>query len=201
MSHYFTNDSSLKSDLQSFEFLYRDQKLKFFTDSGVFSKTFIDFGSQVMLNNLIVDDSDMRLLDVGCGYGAMGLTLAKTYPHLDLEMVDVNQKALELCKQNAKNNAIDNVNIYESNVYEKVETLFDIVITNPPIRAGKEVVHNILEGAFDKLNSNGELWVVIQKKQGAPSAQKKMELVFGNCEVVAKEKGYFILKSIKKTGL
>ena len=84
-----------------------------------------------------------------------------------------------------------------SSIYENVSHCFDVIVSNPPIRAGKKVVFDILEKAYDHLNNQGELVIVIQKKQGAPSAKKKMEEVFGNCEIVKRDKGYFILKSIK----
>ena len=137
------------------------------------------------------------ILDVGCGYGPIGLSLAKSYENRNIHMVDVNHRALELAKRNAKNNNILNVSIYESYCYEGVKGKFAAILSNPPIRAGKKVVHGILEEAQHHLVDGGELWVVIQKKQGAPSAKKKMEEVYGNCEVISKDKGYFILRSIK----
>ncbi len=114
-----------------------------------------------------------------------------------VEMVDVNNRALELAKKNAVNNDVNNVNIHESSCYENVNGQFASIISNPPIRAGKEVVHTILADAHNLLVPGGELWIVIQKKQGAPSAMKKMEEVFGNCEVIERTKGYYILMSKK----
>ena len=111
-------------------------------------------------------------------------------------MLDVNHRALDLAKENSEKNHIDNVTILESDGLAEVQDdSCDMVVTNPPIRAGKSVVHGILEDAYEKLKADGELYVVIQKKQGMPSAKKKMEAVFGNVETLTKEKGYYILKS------
>ena len=128
----------------------------------------------------------------------MGLAYGKAYPELSIEMIDVNERALVLALENAEKNGIKNVDIHESNLYDAVKkTHYEIIISNPPIRAGKTVVHTILEKAFDYLAENGQLVIVIQKKQGAPSAQKKMEEVFGNCERIQWDKGYWILVSTK----
>ncbi len=169
--------------------------MRFKTDRGVFSKNGIDYGSRVLLENYHPEGAK-TLLDVGCGYGTLGLTLAKKFD-LSVTMVDVNSRALDLCRQNAIDNAVSNTEIELSNIYEAVSEKYDAIISNPPIRAGKEVVHEILTGAFDYLNDGGHLTIVIQKKQGAPSAQRKMEEVFGNCQLVARDKGYFILRSYK----
>ncbi len=169
--------------------------MRFKTDRGVFSKNGIDYGSRVLLENYQPEGAK-TLLDVGCGYGTLGLTLAKKFD-LSVTMVDVNSRALDLCRQNAIDNAVSNTEIELSNIYEAVSEKYDAIISNPPIRAGKEVVHEILTGAFDYLNDGGHLTIVIQKKQGAPSAQRKMEEVFGNCQLVARDKGYFILRSYK----
>ncbi len=113
-------------------------------------------------------------------------------------MVDVNERALELAKENAANNNVENIRIFQSNVYEKVDGQYAAILSNPPIRAGKHIVHEILGKAFDHLVPGGELWIVIQKKQGAPSALKKLEETFAEVEIVEKKKGYYIIKS-KKT--
>lgn len=172
--------------------------MNFTSDNGVFSKNTVDFGSKLLIEAFELEEKSGKILDVGCGYGPMGLTVAKEFPESQIEMVDVNLRALELAKENAELNKISNTHIYESSVYDNVTaTDYQAIISNPPIRAGKKVVHAILEGAFAHLRKNGELWIVIQKKQGGPSAEKKMEEVFGNVEAVTKDKGYFIFRSIK----
>lgn len=198
MRHYYTNNEDLQSKRSSFVFTYCNQEICFTSDIGVFSKTMIDYGSRVLLETIKFDSQAKSVLDVGCGYGTFGVTLKKVYPQINVDMVDVNDRAIELCELNASNNDVD-VNVFKSDIYESVKNVYDVIITNPPIRAGKEVVHKILSESYNYLNDNGELWVVIQKKQGAPSAKEKMSQVFGNCDVVKKDKGYYILVSKKNT--
>ncbi|KSU13604.1 Ribosomal RNA small subunit methyltransferase C [Lactococcus lactis subsp. lactis] len=192
---YYEDNQDLSHDFQTLTVELLGQSMRFKTDRGVFSKNGIDYGSRVLLENY-QPESAKSLLDVGCGYGTLGLTLAKKFD-LDVTMVDVNSRALDLCRQNAIDNAVSNSKIELSNIYESVSEKYDAIISNPPIRAGKDVVHEILSGAFGHLNDGGHLTIVIQKKQGAPSAQKKIEEVFGNCQLVARDKGYFILRSYK----
>ena len=194
--HYYTNNVNARSDEKDFAYTLRGHKLKFTTDIGVFSERDVDFGSRLLVETFAEPEISGNILDVGCGYGPIGLSLAKSYPNRNVHMVDVNQRALELAKKNAMNNGVENVMIYESHCYEGVDDRFAAILSNPPIRAGKKVVHAIIEEAKEYLVENGELWIVIQKKQGAPSAKEKMEQVYGNCEMVDRDKGYFILKSI-----
>ena len=177
MKHYFTDNTDLKSEQSQFIFRFHKYDLLFTSDNGVFSKNMIDYGSRVLLDNIEITN-EKTLLDVGCGYGTFGICLNKVYSHLNVDMVDVNDRALELAKLNAKNNNI-HANIYKSFVYENVQGSYDVIVTNPPVRAGS-------------------LWVILQKKQGAPSAKKKMEEVFGNCEIVKRDKGYYLLHSVKR---
>ena len=194
--HYYTNNVNARSDEKSFDYVLKGKKINFTTDIGVFSKGDVDFGSRLLVETFTEPEISGNILDVGCGYGPIGLSLAKSYPNRNVHMVDVNQRALELAKKNAINNKVENVMIYESHCYEGISDKFAAVLSNPPIRAGKKVVHTIIEDAKNYLVENGELWIVIQKKQGAPSAKEKMEQVYGNCEMVDRDKGYFILKSI-----
>ena len=197
MPHYYTNNVNLESDETKINFRFREHELTFIGDIGVFSKEKVDYGSRALLDAMDVKQNQKTLLDVGCGYGTLGISLAKEYPWLSVEMVDVNERAVLLTKKAIACNNIENAKAYVSSVYENVEGTYDVIISNPPIRAGKKIVHEILEKAYDHLNVQGELIVVIQKKQGAPSAKTKMEEVFGNCEIVNRDKGYFILKSQK----
>lgn len=192
---YYTENPDSAHDLQELRVTLLGESFSFLTDSGVFSKKMIDFGSQVLLNCLAFENGE-RVLDVGCGYGPLGIALSKVQNVL-VTMVDINNRALDLAKQNAEENGVTPT-IFQSNLYDKVEGQFKHIISNPPIRAGKAVVHEVLEGANDYLEVGGDLTIVIQKKQGAPSAKAKMEEVFGNCEIIKKDKGYYILRSIKE---
>lgn len=196
-NHYFTNQPSTPHDLSEWTFDLKGKRFRFTTDSGVFSKKTVDFGSRVLIDAFTEKDlPEGDILDVGCGYGPIGLSLASQSSRV-VEMVDINERAVELAKLNAKHNGVANVDIHVSNIYESVEGEFAAVLSNPPIRAGKAVVHTILEGAYPLLVEGGTLTVVLQKKQGAPSAAKKMEEVFGNVKTLTKDKGYYILQSVK----
>lgn len=191
---YYDENPDAAHDIHELEVVLLGQKMTFMTDAGVFSKKAIDFGSQVLLNAVAFPEHS-TLLDVGCGYGPMGLTLAKVQG-VTATLIDVNLRALALAEKNAIKNGVT-AEIFQSNLYTKVAGKFDNIVSNPPIRAGKDVVHGVISGAYDHLNDQGTLTIVIQKKQGAPSAKAKMTEVFGNCDVIKKDKGYFILQSTK----
>ncbi|CAL27110.1 class I SAM-dependent methyltransferase [Staphylococcus carnosus] len=199
MSHYYDEDPEVASQREDFKYRYQQNELKLATDSGVFSKGKIDYGSDLLLRTFLKEHPpgpSKTIIDVGCGYGPIGLMIAKVSPHHKVILLDVNHRALDLAKENSEKNHIDNAVIQESDGLAEIpDDSADMIVTNPPIRAGKSVVHGILEDAYSKLKKDGELYVVIQKKQGMPSAKKKMEAVFGNVETLAKDKGYYILKS------
>ncbi|WP_334331654.1 MULTISPECIES: class I SAM-dependent methyltransferase [unclassified Companilactobacillus] len=195
-NQYFDNTPDLEHELKKFDFTLRKHNLHFISDSGVFSRQTIDYGSRVLIDAIDFQNvPEGDILDVGCGYGPIGLALAKEQTSRTVTMVDVNLRALDLAKQNAENNNIKNVDIFESDVYKNVQANYALVVSNPPVRAGKAVVTAILQQAKDHLLKNGELWIVLQKKQGAPSAKKLMDETFGNVEIVTRAKGYYILKS------
>lgn len=198
-NHYYTNQPEVAHNRKKWEFPLKGKNFKFITDSNVFSKGTVDFGSRVLIDAFSDEGlPEGSILDVGCGYGPIGLSLAHSTERF-VEMVDVNERAVALANENADLNGIKHIKAYVSNIYENVENdQFAAVVSNPPIRAGKVVVHEIISGAYDKLVPKGSLTIVIQKKQGAPSAQKKMQEVFGNAEIVTKEKGYFIIVSEKE---
>ena len=199
MSHYYDEDPEVASQREDFKYRYQQNELKLATDSGVFSKGKIDYGSDLLLRTFLKEHPpgpSKTIIDVGCGYGPIGLMIAKVSPHHKVILLDVNHRALDLAKENSEKNHIDNAVIQESDGLAEIpDDSAEMIVTNPPIRAGKSVVHGILEDAYSKLKKDGELYVVIQKKQGMPSAKKKMEAVFGNVETLAKDKGYYILKS------
>ncbi len=197
MDHYYTSKPTSESKQETWTTEIEGKDFTFTTDSGVFSKNKIDLGSEVLMTTAEkVAFPEGDLLDVGCGYGSIGLYLGKAFPDRQIEMVDINERAIALAKMNAEANHVSNVEIYASDLFENIQNQeFAGIISNPPIRAGKKVVHEILETAYNYLKEDGFLLIVIQKKQGAPSARKKMEEVFGNVERVHLEKGYWILAS------
>ncbi|MBD0384630.1 class I SAM-dependent methyltransferase [Paenibacillus sedimenti] len=196
--HYYTQRPTVQRDLHTMKEKLRGRELTFTTDAGVFSKKGIDYGSKHLIETMEFQE-DAKVLDVGCGYGPIGLSAALMCPKGHVTMVDINERAIELSIDNAKRNGISNVKILQSDLLEKVKgQKFDVVLTNPPIRAGKEVVHRIFTDAYDCLVEGGSIWVVIQKKQGAPSAMAKLEAVYGEVIEVSKDKGYRILKATRR---
>ncbi len=191
---YYAENPDSAHDIQELKVTLLGQSFTFLTDSGVFSKKMVDYGSQVLLNTLDFEKGK-TLLDLGCGYGPLGISLAKVQG-VKPTMVDVNNRAIDLAKQNAQKNGVE-ADIFQSDIYEKVNGTFDYIISNPPIRAGKQVVHTIISESINYLKVGGNLTIVIQKKQGAPSAKAKMEEVFGNVEILKRDKGYYILRSEK----
>jgi len=197
MGHYYTNDDNLVTDEKVIKVNVLNKVFNFITDNGVFSKEFLDYGTKLLLETIKVNDQiNGGILDVGCGYGALGLVLASQTDKI-VTMVDVNIRALKLCEKNAIKNNLENVSIYESNIYENVEGQFSTVVTNPPIRAGKEVVHTIILDAYEYLVDGGELFIVIKKQHGAKSALKVLRNKYQCVEVLKKDKGYYIIKCKK----
>lgn len=196
--HYFSHSPGAAHDKRELKAILRGREFRFVSDAGVFSKTAIDYGSRVLIEAMEIGEDD-QVLDVGCGYGPIGLAAASLAPDGQVTMLDVNERAVDLAIRNAKANGISNVTVLQSDLYEAVPEIeaFDTILTNPPIRAGKSVVHAIFEGAKTRLKPGGSLWIVIQKKQGAPSAKEKLELLFSSVEEVTKDKGYRIFRAIK----
>lgn len=197
--HYYTEKPGTPHDYEEWHFELKGKNFRFTTDSGVFSKNTVDYGSRVLIDAFTWEDlPEGTLLDVGCGYGPIGLALAFAGSR-PVEMVDINERAVDLAERNARMNQIQQADIHQSDIYKTLhQTQYAGIVSNPPIRAGKKVVHEILTGAFPLLMPGGTLTVVIQKKQGAPSAKEKMAEVFGNAEIIRKDKGYYILQSVKE---
>ncbi|SPS07776.1 class I SAM-dependent methyltransferase [Latilactobacillus sakei] len=196
--YYYSKNPEVEHAEKNWTFELRGFNFKFTTDNGVFSKNTVDYGSRALLDAVDLSETPAGpILDMGCGYGPIGMTLAKLAPERQIDMVDVNERALGLAQRNCDLNQIQNVAIFESAEYQNVTAQYAAILTNPPIRAGKAVVQNILKGAYDHLLTDGELDVVIQKKQGAPSAKQLMADTFGNVQIIHKDKGYYILQSIK----
>lgn len=195
--HYYSQQPEVRHNRRTIDTVLRGKKFQFTSDAGVFSKGDIDYGSRVLIETMVIP-KDALVLDVGCGYGPIGISAAYLAPQGHVTMVDINSRAVELARENALQNGIRNVTVMESDVLGALnDQKFDVILTNPPIRAGKAVVHQIFEEAFKHLNEGGFLWIVIQKKQGAPSAVAKLESLFSLVEEVGKDRGYRIIKAQK----
>ncbi len=193
MAHYFTNDY-VKSNREKIFVNMRGISFSFITDGGVFSKKGLDFGTRSLLENIDLNELSGDVLDFGCGYGPIGIFLKKG-KNINVDMIDINERALELALLNAKLNDVS-VNIFQSNVYENVSKMYDAIVTNPPIRVGNEVLFKILFGAYDHLRDGGCLWLVINKDQGAKTILKKLSEVYLT-DVVCKNKGFYIIRAQK----
>jgi len=197
MSHYFINDKNIKSYKRVLDYKFNNVSFKFNSDNGVFSKSEIDDGSDTLLHSYLEHGKKGRVLDVGSGVGFLGIVISKVND-CEVDMLEINSRAVELCKENISLNKVNKCNVYESDLYEKANGKYDVVISNPPIRAGKKVVFEIFEKSYDYLNDEGELWIVIRKSHGADSAKDKIESVFGKCEIVKRNKGFYVLKAVKE---
>ena len=198
MSHYFENDKNLKSEIRELSYKYNSSFFIFYSDNGVFSKNNIDYGSRLLIETYLKENdiNEKRVLDVGCGYGFLGIMVSRVTDSY-VEMIDINKRAVHLTNMNIKRYKDFKGKTYVSNIYENVEGKYDIIITNPPIRIGKEKLLEILIGAFDHLEDNGLLYYVIRKDQGALSIKKILEENGINVEVINKDKGYFIYRAKK----
>lgn len=195
MNQYFTNNDNIKSERRIIKYNYDSISLSFISDNGVFSKDKIDYGSRLLVDTYLKNrKSTNNFLDVGCGYGFISILLAKVLG-INGVGVDVNRRALKLAEENAKLNKVS-VEFKESNCYENIDGRYDLIITNPPIRAGKSVVLDILRGASDYMSDFGELWFVIRKDQGAKSVINEISSLY-KIEIVEKSKGFFIIVAKK----
>ena len=197
LEHYFSNNPQIKSEIRTIDFKIGGTDLSFFSDNGVFSKSKIDYGSNVLVNTILKSDntSVKNILDLGCGYGFMGITLAKIL-NVSGDLVDVNQRAVHLCERNIKLNKV-NAKAFGSDIYSNVKEKYDMIVTNPPIRAGKDTVLNFLLNAKDHLNDDGSLWFVIRKDQGAKSIIKALENDYF-CQISEKSKGFYVINAKKR---
>lgn len=191
MSHYFTNDS-IESNEQIISCKINDISFSFYTDNGVFSKKGLDFGTRSLLENLDIENLKGDILDFGCGYGPIGIYISKI-KNIQVDMVDINLRSISLTKKNALLNNVE-INAFESNIYENINKKYDFIISNPPIRVGKKILYEILFNASKYLKDDGELWIVINKDQGAKTVLKDLKEKY-KVELINKNKGFYIIKA------
>ena len=196
--HYYTSEPASGHRPAECQTRIFGRTFEFTTDAGVFSRGELDPGSRLLIES--AGPLNGRALDLGCGWGAVGIILAYANPGARLLLTDVNRRALSLARGNIARNAIKNADVLESDGFLSVEGVFDAIITNPPIRAGKAVIYGWFQTAHERLVPGGTLTVVIRKQQGAPSAQRHIAEIFGNAEIAARDGGYWIIRSVKEDG-
>jgi 16S rRNA (guanine1207-N2)-methyltransferase len=197
--HYFSASPQSEHQPFRFETRYRGHTLLFETDSGVFSRSGLDQGTEVLLEALPVHLYG-RVLDMGCGYGALGLNIAKAFPECSLTMADINERAVALAAENAKRNGLTAETLQSDGFGALTGRKFDQIATNPPIRAGKKVIYRMFSDAAHALDKDGAAYIVIRKQQGAPSAKEYLQTLFGNVETIRRSAGYHVFRCLKPLG-
>jgi 16S rRNA (guanine1207-N2)-methyltransferase len=184
---YFTRDPSSESRMAVASWPHGGREYEFLTDCGVFSRGHVDYGSRLLAESLPAISG--RVLDLGCGYGFIGLAVKLMNPAARVVLCDVNLRALALARENAAKLGLD-AEILESDGWAAVEGRFDAIVTNPPVRAGKRIYYPWFDAAPARLNPGGALYVVLQRKQGAPSAIQHLESLFSRVEEIGHGAGY-----------
>ena len=198
MQHYFIEKEHKPSDYFEFDATIRDMKLKFRSCDSIFSKNEVDTGTLTLLNT-IFDKLELsgNGLDLGCGYGAIGISLIK-YLGVNCDMIDVNGTAVDLANHNLMLNGLrSGARVFKSNGFEAVTDTYDFIVTNPPIKTGKKLLFELMDGSYNHLKVGGTLTLVIRKDHGEESLKKKLTELFGNCEILKRNKGFYILHSVR----
>ena len=194
--HYYTRNPASESRPVDCEYTYRGIPLTFRTDAGVFSKGEVDTGTDLLLKAL-PEEMGGEILDLGCGWGVIGISVARKWPEAKVTMADVNLRALDLSRENAKRNRADVVCAESDGMAAFEGRMFDAVITNPPIRAGKQVIYRMFADAAKCLKPGGALYLVIRKQQGAESCMKYLGTLFGSVEKMDKSGGFWVIRAEK----
>ena len=196
MTHYYTDNSELSSNRKEFTYYFDNENFTFTTDNGVFSKGGVDYGSYLLIKNTYKKELGKKVLDLGCGYGPIGIIIKRFNEDVELTSVDVNSRAVELALVNSSLNKTK-IKVCLCQDILTLNTLFDSIILNPPVRAGKVVIFDLYEKSYSCLNDGGNLYIVIQKKQGANSSIKKLQELFKETFILDKDGGYFVIQAIK----
>lgn len=198
VEHYFTRSPTTSVMRGLIRCRLKGHDFEFLTISGVFSPRGIDNGTRLLIESMSLPKGG-SVLDLGCGYGPVGIVAARLWPMLEVWMTDLNERAIELTKENAKRNGVENVIVVQGHIYEPVDgKAFDAIVSNPPISAGlRKVVGPLISGAVDHLVEKGSLQVVVQSNKGGRALSSLMEKAFGNVEVLSRRSGYRVLKAEK----
>jgi 16S rRNA (guanine1207-N2)-methyltransferase len=196
--HYYSSNPEAAHDRQRITTELRGRTFTFITDSAVFSRDRIDHASRLLIEAMQLDP-DATVLDIGCGYGPIGIVAATLAPQGYVHLIDVNARAIELARENIELNRIGNAAARVSDGFAALpdDLVYDAILTNPPIRAGKAVVYGLLDAAADRLTPGGALWVVVGNKQGADSLQRHLEEKYADISVAERQSGFRVLRAMR----
>jgi len=200
MQHYFIDKTHSESDYFKYKVNFNNKTFTFNSCDSVFSKNELDYGSLTLIKSIIktFEDDSYAILDMCCGIGSIGLILADNFKNATFDMCDIKKTAVELTLKNKEENNITNINeVFVSNMFDNVKNKYDIVVSNPPIKTGKKLLFQFAEDSIKHLKDEGFLVLVIKKNLGEESLRKKLIEIYGNCEVIKRDKGYYILLSKK----
>ena len=195
MQHYYSSEQKSKLIIKKIRQKIRNADFEFYTSSGIFSKERIDKGTLVLAENMQIAKNH-EVLDIGCGIGILGIAAAKLFD-ANVMMSDINERAVMLAKKNIKLNNVK-AEIFQGSLYEKIKKSdFDVMLSNPAQTTGKEICFELIEKSKKYLKNGGSLQLVARHNKGGRTLSKKMEEVFGNVKVIAKEAGYWVYLSVK----
>ncbi len=197
MPHYYSKYQKSPLKLRKINAFLRNNNLEFYTGSGIFSPDKVDFGSKLLIESCIIKPN-WDILDLGCGYGAIGIAIQKDFPRTRVVMTDINKRAVKLALKNINLNNIK-AEVKQGDLFEKIKEKFDTILVNPPQKAGKEICFSMIEQSFDYLKDGGLLQLVARHNKGGKSLKKKMESVFKNVKTIEKKRGYRVYVSEKLT--
>lgn len=197
-NHYFTSHPKSKLKFGVIHAYLRGKPYKFLTASGVFSKKRLDPGTKLLIEAMRLPEKGY-VLDIGCGYGAVGIAAATFNPNLQVVMVDLNQRAVMLAKRNVALNKASNVEVRRGNLYEPVKDMvFNCILSNPPVSAGLTTVKKIIFQAPEHMAEKATLQIVLKSKVVGERLMQTFRETFGNLEIIARESGYRVLMSEKQ---
>jgi len=195
--HYYTENPKSKLILYKIDVLIKNEPFSFYSATGIFSKKKLDNGSRLLIETAQIKKK-AKILDIGCGSGVIGIYTALKNPGCEILLSDINKRAIEIAEKNIKFYSLDNAKAMHSDLYSSFDDTFDIILSNPPQAAGKDICFGIIDGAYDHLNKNGTLQIVARKKKGGESLRKHMEKKFGNARAIARGSGFQIYLSVKE---
>ena len=192
MGHYFENNPPETIKEYTITYTLQGRSFSLIASSGIFAKKDLDAGSRLLINVLLQDTLTGTCLDLGCGYGPVGLTLASLNPNLTLTLADVNDRAVIDARHNAQRLGLTNLQILTSDGFQELTQNFDVIAFNPPIRAGKKTIYRLYQEAKQHLNPNGSFYIVIRKDKGAESPETYLLTLFSKVLRRDRDKGYLV---------